>query len=135
MRVVCELLGVEKLNTTTYHTECDGMVERLNCTLKTMLRKKAAEFGPQWDRHLPGLLWAYRNTPHESTGERPSFLLFGWDCHSPTEAALLPVNADVATTVEDYHEELVLTLSSARQSALESIHHAQKRYKRQYDHA
>ena len=45
------------------------------------------------------------------------------------------MNADVATTVEDYREELVLTLSSARQSALESIGHAQKRYKRQYNRA
>ena len=53
---VCELLGIEKLNTTAYHPECNGMVERLNRTLKTMLRNKAAEFGPQWDRHLPGLL-------------------------------------------------------------------------------
>ena len=131
---VCELLGVEKLNTTAYHPECDGMVERLNRTLKTILRKRAAEFGPQWDCHLPGLLWAYRNTPHESTGEKPSFLLFGWDCRSPTEAALLPVSTKVtACSVEDYREELILTLSSAREAALDSIRAAQRRYKSQYD--
>lgn len=26
---VCKLLGIQKLNTTAYHPECDGMVERL----------------------------------------------------------------------------------------------------------
>lgn len=26
----CNLLGVNKLNTTAYHPECDGMVERFN---------------------------------------------------------------------------------------------------------
>ena len=88
---VCELLDIEKLNTTSYHPECDGMVERFNRSLKTMLRKRDAQFGNQWDRHLPGLMWAYRNAPHDTTGEKPSFLLFGWDCRSPTEAALLPV--------------------------------------------
>ena len=36
---------------------------------------------------LPGVLRAYRNTPHSSTGEKPSFLLFRVDCRSPTEAA------------------------------------------------
>ena len=67
---VCKLLGIRKLNTTAYHPQFDGMVERFNRTLKTILRKHAARFGAQWDRYLPGVLWAYRNTPHDSTGEK-----------------------------------------------------------------
>ena len=65
MQDVCQLLGIKKLNTTSYHPQCDGMVERLN---RTMLRKHVAKFGGQWDRFLSG---AYRNTPHESTKESP----------------------------------------------------------------
>ena len=76
---ICKLLGITKLNTTSYHPQCDGTVERFNRTLKQALRKHAARFGGQWDRYLPGVLWAYRNTPHTSTGEKPSFLLFGVD--------------------------------------------------------
>lgn len=30
MQDVCKLLEVEKLNTTTYHPQYDGMIERLN---------------------------------------------------------------------------------------------------------
>lgn len=75
---------------TAYHPQCDGMVERLNRTFKTMLRKHAAKFHSQWDRFLPGVLWAYRNTTHESTKEKPLFLLFGIDLKSPMEASLLP---------------------------------------------
>ena len=37
MRDVCELLGIEKLNTTAYHPQCNGLVERFNRTLKTKL--------------------------------------------------------------------------------------------------
>ena len=133
MLAVCQLLGIEKLNTTSYHPECDGMVERFNRTLKSMLRKRAAQFGNQWDKHLPALLWAYRNAPHDTTGEKPSFLLFGWDCRSPTEAALLPVTGTEPTTIEDYREELILTLSSARETALENIQKAQQWYKKSYD--
>ena len=55
---VCKLLGIMKLNTTSYHPQCDRMVERLNLTLKAMLRKHASQFGMQWDSYLPGLLWA-----------------------------------------------------------------------------
>ena len=130
---VCALLGSEKLNTTSYHPKCNGMVERFNCTLKTMLRKRVNQFGVQWDNHLPGVLWAYRNT-HNSTGEKPPFLLFEWDCWSPTEAALLPVDRNMSfMNVEDYCEELMLTLSSARQTALETIEKSQQRYKAQYN--
>ena len=65
---VCNLLGTKKLNTTTYHPHCDGMLERLNRTLKSALRKHAVKFGDQWDAYLSGILWAYRNSPHDSTG-------------------------------------------------------------------
>ena len=131
---IISMFGVpEKLNTTVYHPQCDGMVERFNRTLKIMLRKRAACFGNQWDQYLSGVLWAYRNTPHDSTGEKPSFLLFWLDCRSPTEAALLPTHPLEPTDISDYREELMLSLSSARDLAAKSIHRAQRKYKTQYD--
>ena len=116
-----------------YHPQCDGMVERFNRTLKTILRKHAATFGCQWDRYLPGVLWAYRNTPHESTGEKPSFLLFGIDCRTPTEAAYLPPSSLYPADVSEYREELCLSVSSARQLAADAVQKAQKKYKKYYD--
>jgi len=134
MQDMCALLGTHKLNTTTaYHSQFDGMVERLNRTLKAMLRKHAARFGPQWDRYLAGVLWAYRNTPHESMKEKPLFLLFGYDCRFPTEAALLPPEPIEYTDISDYQEELVLSLLSARELAASNIKTAQSRYKRHFD--
>lgn len=126
--------GNSQLNTTAYHPQCNGMVECLNRTLKTTLRKHAAQFGVQWDKYLPGVLWAYRNTPDESTGEKPSFLLFGMDCRTPTEAALLPPTQLMPTEVEHYREEVILSLSSAQELTAKGIQKAQKRYKTQYDH-
>lgn len=133
MRDVCELLGIKKLQTTAYHPQCNGMVERFNRTLKAMVRKHAARFGPQWDRYLSGVVWAYRNIPHEATGEKPSFLLFGVDCRTPTEAALLPPHPLEPGNIVDYREEVVLSLSSARKLAASSICRAQRKYKTAYD--
>ena len=133
---LCKMLGISELNTTAYHPQCDGAVERFNRTLKSILRKHAARFGSQWDRYLPGVLWAYRNTPHTSTGEKPSFLLYGVDCRTPTEAAYLPVS-DIRTVcpsnVEDYREELMISVSSAIELTATNIQRAQSRYKENYD--
>lgn len=130
---LCKMLGITKLNTTSYHPQCDGAVERFNRTLKQILRKHVARFGRQWDRYLPGILWAYRNTLHSSTGEKPSFLLFGVDCRSPTDAAYLPVSDISSVDVVDYREELMVSLSSARDLALKQIQKAQATYKGYYD--
>ena len=120
---LCSMLGITKLNTTAYHPQCDGAVERFNRTLKTMLRKHAARYGSQWDSYLSGVLWAYHNT---STG---------MDCRSPTEAAYMPVSDIHPVYLDDYREQLMATLSSAsaRQLAASNIQRAQKRYKHQYD--
>ena len=99
-----------------------------------MIRKHVTQFGKQLDQYLPGLLWAYRNTPHESTREKPSYLLLGMDCRSPTEADLMPPSELRPVNVDDYQEELILSLSSAHNTAAESIQKAQLRYKAQYDH-
>ena len=40
---ICKLLGVEKLNTTAYHPQTDGLVEHFNCTLTDMLAKKVEQ--------------------------------------------------------------------------------------------
>ena len=71
--------------------------------------------------------------PHDSTGEKPSFLLFGTDLRSPTEAALLPPTPLALTDVDDYREKLVFSLSNSRKCDVESIRGAQQRYKRYHD--
>ena len=51
MQYVCQLLGITKLNTTAYHLQCDGVVERLNRTLKAKLCKTCAMFvANQYDK-------------------------------------------------------------------------------------
>ena len=80
MQDVCKLLGIQNIDTTAHLPQCNGMVEWFNRTLKTMLWKHVSKFDTHWDSFLSVILWAYCNIPHFSTGEKPSFLLFGLDC-------------------------------------------------------
>jgi len=63
MQELCTILGITKLNMTVHHPQCDGMVERFNRTLKSMLRKHASRFGNQCDNYLSMVLWAHPQYP------------------------------------------------------------------------
>ena len=100
--------------------------------LQAILRKHVEDFGWQWDRCPPGHLWTYHNSPHQSTGERSSFLVFGVDCHSPSEAHLLPPSVAKPRKFDDCQEELVPSLSTARSKAVSCIKTAHVKYKKSY---
>ena len=49
MLEVCKLLETKKINTMGYHPQTDGLVERLNYILITMLSKCVEKHGRDWD--------------------------------------------------------------------------------------
>lgn len=130
---VCDLLGMKKINTTAYHPQTDGLVERMNKTLRSMLAKHAQTFGPDWDVHLQQVLFAYRVKPQESTKESPFYLLYGRDARLPTETALSQPLTLYQENLEDYRASLVAGLSEAWETARECITKAQKKQKTQHD--
>lgn len=53
---VYHLLHIKPIMTSPYHQQTDGLVERFNQTLKSMLRRTTKEEGKGWDKLLPYLL-------------------------------------------------------------------------------
>ena len=90
MKEVQALLGFHKVNTSAYHPQTDGLVERFNRTLTAMLAKTAEKGGKDWDLRLPYVLFAYRASQQQSTRESPFYLLYGRDPRLPNESMLCP---------------------------------------------
>ena len=59
MKELYRSIGVTGLQTTSYHPEGDGLVERFNATLKSMLKKMLKVWNGQWDLALPHVLGEY----------------------------------------------------------------------------
>ena len=71
------MVNTKKINTTPYHPECDGMVERFNGTLVKTLSIYVSDHQKDWDVHTNAALFAYRTFVNSSRGESPYFFLFG----------------------------------------------------------
>ena len=77
MAEVMKLIGVRQAFSSPYHPQANGLVERMNGTIKHMLRKVSEEKPKDWDRYLPSVLFAYREIPQETTGFSPFELVYG----------------------------------------------------------
>lgn len=77
VQLVCKLIGTKKINTLGYHLQCDGLVEKFNGTLISMLSKSVGKYGRDWDKHLPYFLFAYRIALQELIKASPFYPLYG----------------------------------------------------------
>ncbi len=71
-----------------YNPQSNGVVERCNRTLLSMLRTVVSEQQNDWDDHLPATLCAYRSTPHASTGVSPYKMVYGVEMTLPMDLML-----------------------------------------------
>ena len=83
VREVTQLLSVKQLTTTPYHPMRNGLTEKFNGTMKSMLKRLCSEQPRQWHRYINPLLFAYREVPQESTGISPFELLYGRAVRGP----------------------------------------------------
>ena len=74
---LCRCLGIERIQTTAYHSQGIGQVEYFSCTLEAILAMLVKENQKDWDLHIPKVLFGYRTVLHESTGYSPYRVNFG----------------------------------------------------------
>jgi len=72
---VCRVLGISASQTTSFHPQSNGMIERFHRSLKSSLRARAAD--SDWVLHLPLVLLGLRSVPKEDTGFSISEAVYG----------------------------------------------------------
>ena len=94
-------MGIQHRRNTPLWPRANGEVERQNRTLLKTLKIAHAE-QKNWNIELQRFLLAYRTTPHTTTGESPSKLLFGRDIRSKLpDLALFNENPNQPSAVRD----------------------------------
>ena len=81
---LCKDLHIEKIKTSPYHPECNGVVERMHGTLGAMLTKASAQ-GLDWVAQVQFALFALRSAPNRDTQFSPFQLVYGHQVRTPLD--------------------------------------------------
>ena len=89
------------MRTTPYRPEGNGLCERFNRTLISMLGTLPEEFKSEWVNHVNMLTYAYNCTRSNATGFSPYYLLYG-------QHPLLPIDIEFGVMTPDLMEVVTL---------------------------
>jgi len=133
LKEVNEFLGVRKINTTAYHPQTDGLVERFNGTLENLLAKFVSDRQDDWDVLLPYVLLAYRSSRHDATNDLPFFLLYGREPNLPVDVSAGIISDPIGSNPHQYRHELVTRLQEAWRIVRENQRAMQEKNQRAYN--
>jgi hypothetical protein len=80
---VCKLLKINKINTSPFHPQSNGSLERSHRTLAEYLRHYVDKNKANWDHLLPYAFFVYNSTEHTSHNFQPYELVYGRQLEIP----------------------------------------------------
>jgi hypothetical protein len=98
MQLICKRLGIKKIQTSVEHPQTDGLVERMNRTIKSALAIYCEKNPQDWDRYLPFVTFAINTSKQASTGYTPFEAMYGRQVKLPTLQELPNVEIKTHTT-------------------------------------
>ena len=129
-RNTCKLLRIKKINTTAFHPESNGGLERGHRVLVEYLRHYITEDQRDWDDWIPYATYVYNTTTHRTTGYTPFELLFGYEARVPSSLQEQPTPR---YNYDDYVGELKGRMQTAHAIARDRLVEGKVRSKRDYD--
>ncbi|XP_057730674.1 uncharacterized protein LOC130946008 [Arachis stenosperma] len=71
--------------TSVEHPQANRQAEAANKVILARLKRRLSDAKGGWAEEFPQVLWAYRITPHSTTGESPFRLTYGMKAMIPIE--------------------------------------------------
>ena len=133
IKSIGSLFGIEKRRTTPYHPQTDGLCERFNGTLKSLLRKKVNRDRDNWDEQIAAALLAYRSSVQATTGFSPFEMLYGREAILPLSISRDENNLKPIQGSARYLPELKDRFSDLKSIVGDRQGAAQEKQKKLYD--
>ncbi|KAL4082949.1 hypothetical protein QTP88_029447 [Uroleucon formosanum] len=126
----CKLLKIEKMNTTPYHPQSNGGLERSHRTLAEYLRHYVNKNQTDWDEYVAFAIFVYNTTVHTTTNHQPYELVYGFPATVPHTLSRTP---QARYNYDDYAYELKQRLQETCKLARNNILKNKEKAKKKYD--
>ena len=123
---------VAQTHSTTYHPQTNGLVERQNRTLVSMLRVYCSRYMTDWDRYLPQVMGAYNSTQHSTTGVSPHMMLTGHEKSLPL-TFFYPEYEGKKTSPQVYVRDVIRRQQELNDLCRRNTQQAQARQRKKFD--
>ena len=133
IKELCQITGISKSRTTPYHPMGNGITERFNRTLLSMLGTLEPDKKSNWKAYIGPLVHAYNATKHDTTGFSPFYLMFGREPNLPVDLVFGLGSAEKTRSLSTYVQNLKERLKSAYDIANTATKFSQSRHKALYD--
>ena len=121
LQEICELLDMKKICTSRYRPQTDGLVERYNQTLKSMLRSFCNSKKLDWNNHLLYVMIAYWATVQASTRCTPNLFRFGQEIKLPVDMYGLVNESNVPNCPTEYVQWIHYSITNAFENVRETL--------------
>ena len=116
-------MGLQRLNSTAYHPQTNGVVERSHQVLHdcmSIFMEDPVKSQRDWDKYLPCITFAINTSVHKSTSYTPFFLVYGREAVFPTETVLNDFsNLDILENMQRLRQARLLALGNVMKSQQE----------------
>ena len=132
-KALANAAGVKHTPSTSYHPQTNGLTERFNHTLCVMLSMYVHDNQSDWDLYLPFVQYAYRDTPHTSTGYSPFELLRTYRPNSLIDFKFPDVSLELLNSNPRGVESLKERIKTMHADVLKRLQAARERQAEYYD--
>ena len=119
-------------HSTTYHPQTNGLVEKQNRTLVSMLRVYCSRYMTDWDRYLQQVMGAFYITQPSTTGVSPQMMLTGHEKSLPL-TLFYPEYEGKKTSPQVYVRHVIRRQPELNDLCRRNTQQAQARQRKRFD--
>jgi hypothetical protein len=130
---ICKILRIKKLQSSAYHHESLGSLERSHKVLGSFLRNFCEGQKLDWPSWLPYYVFCYNTSVHSATDYSPFELVYGKLCVLPSNLINENGKIDPIYNYNNYMHELKYRLQIAHKEARENLIKSKTLRKEKFD--